>query len=150
MANLLLFVCTGNTCRSPLAEGMALQWLENNGYKGWEVASAGTLAADGSPTSKGTVDALRNWGIEYSGSSTQITKELVDRATAVLCMTSSHCLEVASLTQQPNKIELLDLDGGIIDPVGCNQSVYDALAKRIAELIPLRLASIIKQYDNKE
>ncbi|MBC8523217.1 hypothetical protein H8D29_04760, partial [PVC group bacterium] len=69
MANLLLFVCTGNTCRSPLAEGMALQWLENNGYRGWEVASAGTLAADGSPTSKGTVDALRNWGIEYSGSS---------------------------------------------------------------------------------
>jgi protein-tyrosine-phosphatase len=129
---------------------MALQWLENNGYKGWEVASAGTLAADGSPTSKGTVDALRNWGIEYSGSSAPITKELVDRATAVLCMTSSQCLEVASLTQQPNKIELLDLDGGIIDPVGCNQSVYDALAKRIAELIPLRLASIIKQYDNKE
>lgn len=150
MANLLLFVCTGNTCRSPLAEGMALQWLENNGYRGWEVASAGTLAADGSPTSKGTVDALRNWGIEYSGSSTPITKELVDRAAAVLCMTSSHCLEVASLAQQPNKIELLDLDGGIIDPVGCNQSVYDALAERIAEIIPLRLANIIKQYDNKE
>ncbi|MBC8523488.1 hypothetical protein H8D29_06130, partial [PVC group bacterium] len=51
---------------------------------------------------------------------------------------------------QPNKIELLDLDGGIIDPVGCNQSVYDALAERIAEIIPLRLANIIKQYDNKE
>ena len=148
MAKLILFVCTGNTCRSPLAEGLATHWLENNGYEGWEVASAGTFAAEGCPTSKEALQALRNRGIEFSGTSTTITKELVDLATAVFCMTKTHCKDVASVAEKQKKIELLDLECGIVDPVGCDQSVYDGLAEKLAQMIPPRLLEIIEHHEN--
>ena len=150
MANLLLFVCTGNTCRSPLAEGLTLNWMKNNQIKEWEVKSAGTFAVDGCPTNPKTIGALLGQGIEFAGFSTSLSKELVDRATVVLCMTASHCVEVAEIAEDPNKVELLDQKDGITDPLGGSQSVYDALAARLLEIIPARLAEIVEQTDINE
>ena len=132
MAKLLLFVCTGNTCRSPMAEGFANQWLENNQVEGWEVTSAGTLSGTGYQTSQETVLALRDHGVDYEGESKSLTKELVDRATVVLCMTSTHCIDVASVADDPSKVEMLNPGGDMIDPVGRDQSVYDELDKNNA------------------
>ncbi len=151
MTKLLLFVCTGNTCRSPMAEGIARTWLENNHIKGWEAMSAGTFAGEGYPTSRETVEALCHHGMELDGLSTPLTKELVDRASIVLCMTSTHCMDVASIAEDSSKVEMLDPLGGIIDPVGCDQSVYDELAEEMLRIIPQRMSKIIELHkDNKD
>ena len=150
MAKLLLFVCTGNTCRSPMAEGFANQWLENNQVEGWEVTSAGTLAADGYQTSQETVLALRDHGVDYEGETKALTKELVDRATVVLCMTSTHCIDVASIADDPSKIEMLNPSGDMNDPVGCDQSVYDELARTMLEIIPKRMLEISRRPETTQ
>jgi protein-tyrosine-phosphatase len=151
MAKLLLFVCTGNTCRSPMAEGLAHQWLENNHIKGWETMSAGTCASEGCQTSHETISALRDHGVQFDGRSTPLSKELIDRATIVLCMTTTHCMDAASMATDPTKVELLNPFGSITDPIGCDQSVYDALAKEMLEIIPKRVSVIIARHkDNKE
>ena len=150
MAKLLLFVCTGNTCRSPMAEGFANQWLENNQVEGWEVTSAGTLSGTGYQTSQETVLALRDHGVVYEGESKSLTKELVDRATVVLCMTSTHCIDVASVADDPSKVEMLNPGGDMIDPVGRDQSVYDELARTMLELIPKRMLEISHRPETTE
>ena len=150
MTKLLLFVCTGNTCRSPMAEGFAQNWMKNNQIEGWEVASVGIFAGVGFPTSKETTEALREHGVIFKGESTPLTKELVDRASVVLCMTSSHCMDVASIAADPTKVEMLNLYGEIIDPVGCDQSVYDELAKKMLDIIPKRLLEITNRLEKKE
>jgi protein-tyrosine-phosphatase len=130
-----------------MAEGFARQWMENNQIEGWEVMSAGTFAGDGYPTSMETKSTLREHGVDFEGASTPLTKELVDRALAVLCMTSSHCMDVALLADDPTKIEMFNLYGGIIDPVGHDQSVYDELAEEMLKIIPKRLLEITQRFE---
>ena len=133
-----------------MAEGFARNWMKINQIKGWAVASAGTFAREGCPTSRETIEALRANGVEFDGESTPLTKELVDRASMILCMTSPHCMDVASIAEDPTKIEMFNLYGGIIDPVGCDQLVYDALAEKMLEIIPKRLLEITSRCEKKE
>jgi protein-tyrosine-phosphatase len=133
-----------------MAEGFARKWLENNQIKGWEVMSAGTFAGDKYPTSLETENALREHGVDFDGSSTPLTKALVDRAAIILCMTPSHCVDVASIAEDPTKIEMFNVYGGITDPVGCDQSVYDELAREMLHIIPKRLSEIVNRNEQKE
>lgn len=133
-----------------MAEGFANQWLENNQVEGWEVTSAGTLSGTGYQTSQETVLALRDHGVVYEGESKSLTKELVDRATVVLCMTSTHCIDVASVADDPSKVEMLNPGGDMIDPVGRDQSVYDELARTMLELIPKRMLEISHRPETTE
>jgi hypothetical protein len=59
-------------------------------------------------------------------------------------------MDVASIAADPTKVEMLDLYGEIIDPVGREQSVYDELAKKMLEIIPKRLLEITNRLENKE
>ena len=145
MTKLILFVCTGNTCRSPMAEGIARHWVENNQVEGWEVMSAGTFAGEGYQTSPNTVAALKDHGIDFKGVSKALSKEMIDRAAAVLCMSSTHCMDVASIAEDPKKIEMINPYGDIVDPIGGDQSVYDELALTLLELIPKRVLEITKR-----
>ncbi|HRI16518.1 MAG TPA: protein-tyrosine-phosphatase, partial [Verrucomicrobiota bacterium] len=61
----LLFVCTGNTCRSPMAEALARRALANR--PGWRVYSAGLGAVNGQPPSPHAVRAMRMLGLDISG-----------------------------------------------------------------------------------
>ena len=138
----ILFVCTGNTCRSPLAEGLAQKWLDEHGFSGWLAVSAGTFAIDGMPTSQETIDALASRGIEFYGTSTALTAKMAKQASAVFCMTRSH-LEVAK--QFTDKAQLLDPRGDVSDPIGQDQSVYDALADQMEDIISKTLQSLTSQ-----
>lgn len=138
----ILFVCTGNTCRSPMAEGIAQKWLDDNGFVDWQAISAGVFAAQGRPTSEETIKALSQRGISFEGTSKVLTEEVAHAATVVLCMSQSHLIAASQFT---NSVELLDPSGDIVDPIGKDQSVYDALAEQMEQLIEVRLKTLTSE-----
>src|SRR3954469_25122937 len=83
----LLFVCTGNTCRSPLAEGIARAEIARRGWRNVEVASAGLSARNGEAATREAVVVARREGIDLSGhASRRLTPEIARWADLILGM----------------------------------------------------------------
>ena len=86
----ILLVCTGNTCRSPMAEALFRRLAAERGV-GVEVKSAGVAALGGQPMSSHAADVLRSRGVEPGGfRSTEIDRRLTQWADLILTMTSHH------------------------------------------------------------
>jgi protein-tyrosine-phosphatase len=85
----ILFVCTGNTCRSPLAEGMLRHMLQGEKLEA-EVRSAGVSAADGSSISRNSAAVLQEKGIEDKLTSSALNEPDVEWADVILTMTMGH------------------------------------------------------------
>ena len=84
-ARQILFVCTGNTCRSPMAVGLLEREVGSSGA-GCRIRSAGVSAAAGLPASRGAIDAMREIGIDISGHRTEpVSRGLVDASILVVC-----------------------------------------------------------------
>jgi glycine hydroxymethyltransferase len=143
----VLFVCTGNICRSPMAEG-----LFRHGTKGrsdFKVLSAGVGAVDGLPPSEYAVRALRELGIDISKQrSRMLTAELVNDADYVFGMTHSHVDAITLLyPQAAEKTFLLrefdetleSYENDISDPIGGSYDVYlncrDQIEQGIASML---------------
>src|SRR5262245_53840738 len=87
----LLFVCTGNTCRSPLSEVIARRELEQLGWSHVEVRSAGAFAKEGMPASEGALQSAARHGLDLTGHRTStLSPELVDWADLILVMGPWH------------------------------------------------------------
>lgn len=133
-ASRLLFVCTGNTCRSPLAEALARARAEERGMEELEVRSAGIRASRGAPASAGSEEVAGEVGLDLSRhAATPLDRELLERADLVLCMGVSHRLEVERLGVSGGKAVLLtrflpedhpDHGRSIPDPVGGGAEDY--------------------------
>lgn len=130
----VLFVCTGNTCRSPMAAA-----LFNDRYAALtrRAVSAG-LMADGSPISENAVRALENAGIparkpdnDYlSHISRTVTPEMLERADIVVGITSSHAMQLMlRFPAYASKITVMPMD--ISDPYGGNLTRYEACLRDI-------------------
>ncbi|WP_426450443.1 low molecular weight protein arginine phosphatase [Paenibacillus sp. S-38] len=86
----ILFVCTGNTCRSPMAEGLMRRVAADEGLTGLEVRSAGVAAMEGTPASGHAASVLEARGCPAPSASTYLNQSAVDWADLILTMTSSH------------------------------------------------------------
>ena len=148
----ILFVCTGNTCRSPLAEGIARALVQSGRLEGLGseqllFASAGVVAAEGMPPSPETQDILRARGIENSSRSIQLTPEMVSRADVVLAMTRSHLQSIKSQfnlsAEESQCLHLMDPEQDVIDPIGQGPAAYQQAAEIFDKVIPVRLKELL-------
>ena len=136
--NHILFVCTGNTCRSPMAEAM----LRSMNIPGIEVKSAGIFADNGSDASDNAMKVLDEYNISHNHRSTQLNEELIQWADYILTMTTGHKQAVAG--RFPRAIEktftlkeFAKIDGyqDIADPYGGSVETYRRAFLQIKEAI---------------
>ncbi len=138
----ILLVCTGNTCRSPMAEGLLKKKIADASgcppdqldSSGIRVISAGIAAMPGGTPSPEAVDVMHESGIEISEHRSQpLSDRLVNEADLILTMTSAHRQMV--LAQWPtagNRVHVLGRDqGDIFDPIGMPLEYYEACAQQI-------------------
>lgn len=137
----VLFVCTGNTCRSPMAEGI-LRDLAKNKSLNIEVESAGVAALDGSPVSNNSIEAMKNIGIDIENyTSNMLTKYMVEESDLVLTMAKSHKnIILRNYSPKNKKIYTIheyinSSDGDVIDPYGGNLNIYEKTRDEIYQLI---------------
>jgi len=98
MSFVVMFVCTGNTCRSPMAHGILQSMIEKENLKDVTVISTGTGTLDGYPVSLNSAAAAAKDGIDISQHhSTAITPELIDDADLILTMSYEHLFSVISM-----------------------------------------------------
>jgi protein-tyrosine phosphatase len=146
----ILFVCTGNTCRSPMAAGLCRGFLAHRlgcevhelSRHGVVVLSAGLAAPAGLPATPEAVRAAAALGADLSDHASQpVTPALLARADYVIAMTRSHLRAVAGNLPYPDVVaEVLRPNGqDVDDPYGGDANIYTACAASLAEAVKARV-----------
>jgi protein-tyrosine-phosphatase len=139
----IVFVCTGNTCRSPMAEGLLRAALPARWRDGITVSSAGTHAWDGQPAASLSVKAMKEKGIDISGHRARlVTPDIINKASLVVALAGTHLAWMKTLVQGAGEwmIVLGDLDDDradkdVHDPIGGGLEDYRSARDDISGLI---------------
>ena len=138
----ILFVCTANICRSPVAEALFADWLRRRSLLGeWQVGSAGTWAENGAAAATYSREILSEQGLDLAlHRSRRIDASILASADLVLCMTRTHREALqAEFPDAAERILLLSSMAGpaydIDDPYGGPRSGYVAMVAELSELI---------------
>jgi protein-tyrosine phosphatase len=151
-----MFVCTGNTCRSPMAAGALRVLLEKKRPGKFEVISSGTGAASGFPATEFAIEAGKIWNSDISNHRSQpLTEELIDSSDLILAMAPSHLKELLRLkpTAKSKAFLLKNFpdqrpDGDSVDdPIGMPLDYYKETFLEIGEEIGRFLSDVIKRID---
>ena len=96
----ILFICTGNTCRSPMAEVL----FNHRNVKGWKAVSAGLAAYPGMSISPRSAEALREWGIDVDAHRSQsVDDDLMEATDLIVTMTDAHAISYAPLSEKKRR-----------------------------------------------
>ncbi len=140
----ILFVCTGNTCRSPMAEAIFNDKAKTFGIDA-NAASFGLFAQTGEPISTNAASSLRDIGIDFSHASEQITQEAVENADMIFGISQSHARNLCAMFSEcADKIYSFPSD--ISDPFGLDLEAYKKCRDEISDGIDL----IIKHLKDNE
>jgi len=140
-----LFVCTGNTCRSPMAEGIFRKYLaeklqckvDHLDKIGYKISSAGVIDRAGFPASDEAIAACAAKGIDIKAHKNKtLSKELIEESDFIFAMERIHQEQIIALSPDAaNRCLLLAGDEEICDPIGHPQKFFNSCAKRIEKAV---------------
>lgn len=141
----ITFICTGNTCRSPMAEGLFKKIIEERNLENITCSSCGIYAYAGDCATSGAVEAAGKLGADISAHrSRPFSQYVADETDLFVCMTDSHALAVKSVIAQK---KVIVLGGGVADPYGGDGEIYSACAAEIKQHLEILADFIIMRVE---
>ncbi|MDI9258817.1 low molecular weight protein arginine phosphatase [Alicyclobacillus sendaiensis] len=150
----ILFVCTGNTCRSPMAAAFLRRLVEERALD-WKVDSAGLMAMEGAPMTEHAAQALARRQVPAEGhAAKRLTRDMLREADLVLTMSRSHRQALVDVFPElAEKVHTLhafahevpeDEAQDVVDPFGGGEEVYEACAEHLADLVHRAFARLMR------